>query len=481
MVVFEVEVEWRGGQFVVTERSPRARAEGRSAHPPPEDEGPSFAAERRALEWLESQPVPVVVASVAPRSTFSSVYVPVSDADMPVAEPQTAWQAVHLGRPRRSVDRRRSVKLSAALVRALVKAQCLLAELLPAETPEDKAHEAEAPGSDATPDRDEPEQIRFRLVWSQAPPASVRTAVSALCRRALSSDAKGRRLPAPPMRTPDDIGRTRRRMPMKKKDADSDLGRDWVVFAGVGGSRQSVVRCVEVADTVRTLLVEHAQGAPSPLIADDGPAAMAIVPLPFVAHSQVSVPLLGVALIWTRELGLEARRAVLRSIVRWELAAGGEARMTTTDSPRLTVPVGSAPWMIQRVRDAASTPSLRPWTWCAPSLEWATATPIALDKDAGFLDAAPPDMSDALEVAEIVVAAGCTEIGLPKPSAVDVSLASVLPGSVHSRAFPAFPSYAETERRALVHARIRFPTPVRGPLLLGAGRMRGLGLCRPVA
>ena len=53
-------------------------------------------------------------------------------------------------------------------------------------------------------------------------------------------------------------------------------------------------------------------------------------------------------------------------------------------------------------------------------------------------------------------------------------------GSVPARAFPAFPPEGgHGPRRVLVHATVEFPRPVRGPLLLGAGRYFGLGLFRP--
>jgi CRISPR-associated protein Csb2 len=34
--------------------------------------------------------------------------------------------------------------------------------------------------------------------------------------------------------------------------------------------------------------------------------------------------------------------------------------------------------------------------------------------------------------------------------------------------------------RFLTHAVIRFSEPVEGPVILGAGRFVGLGLCRPI-
>lgn len=35
-------------------------------------------------------------------------------------------------------------------------------------------------------------------------------------------------------------------------------------------------------------------------------------------------------------------------------------------------------------------------------------------------------------------------------------------------------------RRWRVHVALRFPPPVAGPLLLGAGRYQGYGICRPL-
>ena len=48
-----------------------------------------------------------------------------------------------------------------------------------------------------------------------------------------------------------------------------------------------------------------------------------------------------------------------------------------------------------------------------------------------------------------------------------------------ARAYPAFPADPSKHQRVKVHARLEFPMPVAGPVLLGAGRYYGLGLCRP--
>ena len=67
-----------------------------------------------------------------------------------------------------------------------------------------------------------------------------------------------------------------------------------------------------------------------------------------------------------------------------------------------------------------------------------------------------------------------------RPCAVEVSLAPLLPGAQHVREFLPWPGRAGRAPRVRVHADIRFESPVTGPLLLGAGRYFGLGLCLPV-
>jgi CRISPR-associated protein Csb2 len=67
---------------------------------------------------------------------------------------------------------------------------------------------------------------------------------------------------------------------------------------------------------------------------------------------------------------------------------------------------------------------------------------------------------------------------LPEPSEVTVSLPSLLRGVEDARSFPTFRGGRRARR--LVHARIRFPVEVAGPLVLGSGRYLGLGLMWPL-
>jgi len=78
------------------------------------------------------------------------------------------------------------------------------------------------------------------------------------------------------------------------------------------------------------------------------------------------------------------------------------------------------------------------------------------------------------------VADACERVVGVRPDSVEVSLAPLLPGAQHVRAFLPWPGQPGRTPRVRVHADVRFEMPVQGPLLLGAGRYFGLGLCLPV-
>jgi CRISPR-associated protein Csb2 len=83
-----------------------------------------------------------------------------------------------------------------------------------------------------------------------------------------------------------------------------------------------------------------------------------------------------------------------------------------------------------------------------------------------------------------LVRQACANIGLPEPMRVSTGKHSALRGAP-----PAYPSGGmprwmrwrlpdSLASRQLTHAAIQFDEPVRGPVILGAGRFSGLGLCR---
>jgi len=87
------------------------------------------------------------------------------------------------------------------------------------------------------------------------------------------------------------------------------------------------------------------------------------------------------------------------------------------------------------------------------------------------------------EVCEIV-AKSCENIGLPEPIEIDIDKTSWHLGAPRARpgggGFPLIPDRSGSPSRYQVHVWLRFERPVIGPVLIGAGRYRGYGLCKPL-
>jgi CRISPR-associated protein Csb2 len=267
--------------------------------------------------------------------------------------------------------------------------------------------------------------------------------------------------------------------------ARSIFANDFVTFARADGPRLPITSVVGVARQFRRALMAHADEPIHAMLSghrpDGSPSEdphMAVVPLPVVAGPYPDGALIGIALVLPRGCAEEARRAVLRAIGRYEQAYRDGI---TDETPGIKLILGSAGdlWL-RRVAWSDERATLDPRTWTRASLRWATATPIALDRNPGDLhDPDPQRRNAAIEAACATVVDAAHRIGLP-PVEVEVFRSCVLPGTAKPRDYPRFPSNRDRTQRVLVHARLVFGEPVQGPVLLGAGRYHGLGLCLPV-
>jgi CRISPR-associated protein Csb2 len=136
---------------------------------------------------------------------------------------------------------------------------------------------------------------------------------------------------------------------------------------------------------------------------------------------------------------------------------------------------------LRRVREPPVRQTLTLGRWTEPARRWYTATAVALGRNPGDLYARDPDRAaEAVEAAERTIAADCVNLRLPEPVAVWIHRRSLLNGAPAVNRFMPFPEQGNGPRRVCVHAEILFDRRIRGPVILGAGRYFGLGLCAPV-
>jgi CRISPR-associated protein Csb2 len=97
-----------------------------------------------------------------------------------------------------------------------------------------------------------------------------------------------------------------------------------------------------------------------------------------------------------------------------------------------------------------------------------------------------PDDDDPVEQAKLIATA-CRHVGLPEPVEVEIHKHSAImgapsayPGRGRSHGEWTFPAGSKLKSRPRRHVVLRFQDPVRGPILLGAGRYHGFGLLLPI-
>lgn len=375
------------------------------------------------------------------------------------------------------------------------------------------------------------------FVWPDAAPnTDVRAALGRLCERVVrvghsSSLVRLRLVDEPPRAAwqPDETGSRRFRVPLagqldrleaeferhqeteprvlpslaqgySRRRTQDDLSAptsvfddDWPIlrFVGEKGRALPILATAALAEAVRAVLQRYSEEPIPEILSGHRPdgspsqsAHLALVPLPSVAGPHADGHLLGVALVFPRDAEREQRAAVFRALAAWEAAC--REPESEEDCPELTLVVGgTGAYRLQRVEDIPTLVNLRSETWCRSGLGervWMSATPVALDRNPGELRSREPGKaSRAFAEAESVLADACERVGLPRPDGVWVTRSAPLSGAAKVQRYPRFPSNIAKPQRVLVHAMLRFPKPVVGPVLLGAGRYRGLGLLRPVA
>jgi CRISPR-associated protein Csb2 len=497
--------------------------------------------EREALLWLEQQAPPALdVTDEVGRRRVLDVFVPVNDVslvgdiELPLREARAA--VVGLTATPKTPMRERELKKAQ---KAVAKQEQKLVALVAAQQAVDPAPARSAleTATALLPDRRTrqartfpvvvPARPTFAFTWSAPVPAQWRAPLGRLCERvtrlghssSLVRCALVERTITPTL-VPDDDGdvvlRTVGPGQLERLEAEfarhqgvesrilparpqrygppqggggaalvhsSFASEDWVVFERVGGARPLSSRGTDLTRALRGALLEQhgAETLPDWLSGhrEDGAPAdrphVAFVALPFVGHDHADASVQGCAIVMPRALDNSARAELFRLVSAWErdhaIADDGTVELAGAGLP---------PVRVQRVELSAKM-SLRPRTWCRPARRFITATPIALDRNPGNLRSNQEGAAHRAAVeAQRSIANACQRIGLPRPTSVEVSLAPLLTGAQPARSFLPWPGQPGRTPRVRVHAEIRFAEPVGGPVLIGAGRYFGLGLCVPV-
>ncbi len=295
------------------------------------------------------------------------------------------------------------------------------------------------------------------------------------------------------------------------------LGGDWYVLGFTQRKFPSATQALLVSRATRNALLAHGD-QPSPEILSghqrqlgaDGPTPplgrshLAVVPLLNVGNPHSDGAIFGIALVLPADCPGEDREAVERALRAWAAAGGPDelelllpagssgrsVRYTLEDLgvDRSGVSTGPA-WLNTALASRRKT-TMREY-WCRPAQRWLTVTPIALDRFPGNLRSPKPEARDRAEAeAAAAVARACVFAGLAdKPEDVKVSIRLDAPfagipaspagrGTHGQRQFPGYQTGSGVPR-VCVHAEIKFAQPVQGPVLIGAGRYLGYGLCLP--
>lgn len=452
--------------------------------------------ERAALEWLERQPAPRVEARAhAPRDTVT-VFVPVNDTVGKILPTPEA-------RPRQA-RRFPTTRLADGGQREASAARHLIVTWPDSDEPDETAFSAlEALAADTSYLGHSSSLVRCRFVrgepvreclsdWSELPRARApyRGRLAELKRiheRHVAGDERARAKASTQARAESEPDAAR---------PQSVFSADWIVLSHVEGERPDPFATAVIAKAMRDALMSAWPHQPPPMWVsgheENGAPArephLAVVPLMNVGHDNADGHMMGLALVPPRAIldqwkvdtpqTWEEKRALPQALAK--LAENTLAPLAENNGDgtiRLTL--GRAGTWDIAVDAARVARGLRPERYCRPARRFATVTPIALDRHP------KGDLIERSETAKELISTACTRIGLPAPAAIALFKHAAVRGAPSARppsGAPAWASWARPDSlagKALVHAVITFAEEIRGPVLIGAGRFRGLGLCIP--
>jgi CRISPR-associated protein Csb2 len=435
------------------------------------------AAQRAALEWLETLEAPALAVplEVSPRAPFTS-YVPVNDDSSPMGKkgPFGPMGSLPIGRNRQ--PRQFPAVVPDAPTFFLIWEVDVPANLRPAL--ESVCEQVTYLGHSASPVR----------VWIEdQPPSPTLIPAEDWATHRLRMFAQGR---LDELKNRFDVGLRPEpsawqgykepKQATDEKVLDGPFDPGIFVLRQIGGRRFGLESCGIVAESIRNeLMRRHGTDAPEWISghAPDGSpskqARPAYFPLGFVDRDHADGHLLGVAIAVPRDFAHTERLFELLGQhdgnVEYEIEPGVPFLAVKVLNPHLeNREVGELHLELEERPEGRRQFTLKSFTWTHPHRIWRTATPIIL-----------PRFPRRQLSPEEVVSKACVDSGYPQPVAVRASQAPLMTGVPHARSFHTRLRQGQPPR-PLIHAEIEFAVPVRGPVLIGAGRYFGYGTCRPL-
>lgn len=258
----------------------------------------------------------------------------------------------------------------------------------------------------------------------------------------------------------------------------SVFGTDWLVFAHADGWRPDA----RAAGLLGKTLIKAVQAGYAPDAAPAWVSGHQADGSPLTAPHLAALPLLDAGWDWSQGRLMGIALALPRAL---EHVAGTEeeglfralSRLNTHGPDDLEISLrlpGGQAWRLRR-EATPDAKSLRPDRYVEEARIWASVTPIALDRH--------PKANGEVEA---IISMACERIGLPQPIRVVARKHAAIRGAPSALPAVSAPEWtgwrlpASLKGRRLTHAEIEFAQPICGPVILGAGRFVGLGLCLPL-
>jgi CRISPR-associated protein Csb2 len=468
-----LEVEYLTGRAVASQRDNREAAEW-PPHP-----GRLFSAlvaalkecdfaddARQALLWLERQAPPALSESAAFPRDVVPVFVPVNDNTAPDRPPRAGFSAGQIAEGIKVFPERRS-RQQRAFPSVTPTNRIVYFIWSRAQSEEVEAHRPALAqlAANVTYLGHSSSLVRVALC-DQPPPPTLEPAETG--EQVLRVPTPGRleeleatynrgARPAPGM-----FCAYRRTALVRDVDLTTSVFGEMIAFRRARGPRLPLHAFNKLTSAVRLALMSHAGPQPLEVLTghtEDGSPSqsphVAFVPLANVGHSYADGDVMGFAVILPGRVarpGDPERGHVLRAVVNLHRVNFGPAGV----------------WQVERLTAEVHQKSLQTMEYTEPATRWATVTPMVLDyvpKDKPGKDLG------------VVIGKGCERVGLPVPQSIDAVQASPFRGVPPSAHFRPLRS-GNQPRLPWVHVVIEFAHPVRGPIILGAGRYLGFGLCR---